>query len=475
MPGLVVGGDGLLVVVHDAGALLRPGDDAVDRLVQGAVVDELRVGAGGEEGGFVEDVGEVGAGEAGGALGDLLEVDVAGHRLALGVDAEDRLATVHVRGLDADLAVEAAGAQEGGVEDVGAVGRGDEDDVGGGVEAVHLDEELVEGLLALVVAAAHAGAAVAADGVDLVDEDDGGGVLLGLFEEVADAGGADADEHLDELRAGHREEGDAGLAGDGLGEEGLTGSGRAVEEDALGDLGADGLELLGLGEELADLLELLDGLVLTGDVVEGDLGHLLVRDLGLGLAEAHGAAAAAGDAAHHPPEEGDEQDHREEELEHRGPPARRRDDGVVALGGVGRLDELVDLLGLRLGVGELDLLAEVLGGLALLLGLLLVAAGQVELDALGAVDDGDGLDGLGLVLEQVDAVGGVDAAVAGGGGEQRPGEQGEDDEGRDPHHGVAQGAALPVPAAVPAPGSPGGSAAAGVRVVAHQRWIPSRV
>ena len=41
-----------------------------------------------------------------------------------------------------------------------------------GVEAVHLDEQLVERLLALVVAAAEAGAAVAADGVDLVDEDD---------------------------------------------------------------------------------------------------------------------------------------------------------------------------------------------------------------------------------------------------------------------------------------------------------------
>jgi hypothetical protein len=37
------------------------------------------------------------------------------------------------------------------------------------------------------VAAAHAGAAVAADGVDLVHEDDAGRVLLGLLEEVAHA------------------------------------------------------------------------------------------------------------------------------------------------------------------------------------------------------------------------------------------------------------------------------------------------
>ena len=40
------------------------------------------------------------------------------------------------------------------------------------VEAVHLDEQLVERLLALVVAAAEPGAAMTADGVDLVDEDD---------------------------------------------------------------------------------------------------------------------------------------------------------------------------------------------------------------------------------------------------------------------------------------------------------------
>ena len=71
-----------------------------------------------------------------------------------------------------DLAVEAARAQQGGVEDVGPVGGRHHHDALGGLEAVHLGEHLVEGLLPLVVAAAEAGAALAADGVDLVDEDD---------------------------------------------------------------------------------------------------------------------------------------------------------------------------------------------------------------------------------------------------------------------------------------------------------------
>ena len=59
--------------------------------------------------------------------------------------------------------------------------------------------------------AAEAGATVPADGVDLVHEDDAGRGLLRLLEEVAHAGRADADEHLDEVGARDREERDAGL------------------------------------------------------------------------------------------------------------------------------------------------------------------------------------------------------------------------------------------------------------------------
>ena len=199
------------------------------------------------------------------------------------------MAAGEVGGVDADLPVEAARAQQRRVEDVGTVGRGDQDDAAADVEAVHLDEQLVEGLLALVVAAAHAGAAVPADGVDLVDEDDRRGVLLGLLEQVADPGGADADEHLDEVGAGDRVERHARLAGDRAGEQRLAGAGRAVEQHALGDLGADGLELRRLLEELLDLAELLDGLLAAGDVGERRLRHVLADQLGLGLGELHDA------------------------------------------------------------------------------------------------------------------------------------------------------------------------------------------
>src|SRR5581483_11650096 len=122
---------------------------------------------------------------------------------------------------------------------------------------VHLDQQLVERLLALVVAAAEAGTAVAADRVDLVHEDDAGRVLLPLLEQVADAGGPDADEHLDEVRPRDREERDVRLAGDRLGQERLAGARRADQEHTLRDLAAELLELLRILQELDDLPELL--------------------------------------------------------------------------------------------------------------------------------------------------------------------------------------------------------------------------
>jgi hypothetical protein len=192
------------------------------------------------------------------------------------VDLEDLLAPVHVGRRDEDLAVEAPRAQQRRVELLEQVRGGHDDDAVGAVEAVHLDQQLVERLLTL---AGDVRAALAPDGVELVDEDDRGGMLAGLAEQAADAGGAKAGEHLDERGRRLREELRAGLLGDGLGEQRLAGAGRPVQEDALGDLRAEPLEPLLVAQELHDLLKLVLGLVDAGDVVPADLQVGLRLDL----------------------------------------------------------------------------------------------------------------------------------------------------------------------------------------------------
>ena len=79
-----------------------------------------------EQGGLVDQVGQVGAGEARGLAGERVDVDLLGQRLAAGVDLEDLRAALAVGAVDDDLAVEAARAQQRRVEDVGPVGGGDE-------------------------------------------------------------------------------------------------------------------------------------------------------------------------------------------------------------------------------------------------------------------------------------------------------------------------------------------------------------
>ena len=91
--------------------------------------------------------------------GDRAEVDVRRERHRARVHPEDRLAAGAVRRRHDDAAVEAARAQQRRVEDLGPVGGAEHDHADARVEAVHLGEDLVERLLALVVAAGDVGAA----------------------------------------------------------------------------------------------------------------------------------------------------------------------------------------------------------------------------------------------------------------------------------------------------------------------------
>ena len=233
------------------------------RGVEVALRQRDALAAGAADGRLVAEVRELGAAQPARLAREDAEIDVV-DRLVAGVDVEDREAARDVGRRDEDLTVEAAGPQERGIELVEQVRRGHDDDAVAGREAVHLDEQLVQRLLALGVVVA---AAPAADGVELVDEDDRGRGLARLVEQPPDAGGAQAGEHLDERRGGLREELGAGLVRGGLRQQRLARARRAVEQDALRDLGPDLVERRGIAEEVDDLPELLLGLVDAGDVI----------------------------------------------------------------------------------------------------------------------------------------------------------------------------------------------------------------
>ena len=296
MARLVVGDHTLLLVGDDLILAFEAAHDAVDGCQEVLLRNEFLVVARSDQRGFVADICNVGTRESGGLAGQERPVELRIELQRTQVDVENLLALLHVGKSHLDLAVETPGAHQRLVEDVGPVGGGQNDDARIGLEAVHLRQKLVQRIFALVVARESGVlAAGAADGVDLVDEDDAGSLLLGLLEQVADTRGAHADEHLDEIGTRNREERHVGLPCDGLGQQGLARSRRAYEQRALRNLGAQLLVFVGLLEEIDDLHDLDLRLLQAGHILERHaLGVVLVKDLRLGFADVHNATAASG-------------------------------------------------------------------------------------------------------------------------------------------------------------------------------------
>jgi hypothetical protein len=179
----------------------------------------------GSERGLVDQVREVGAHETGVARRQGREVDIGRQRDAARVDLEDHLAAPEIRAIDHDLAVEATGTHERGIEDLGPVRGGHDDHALARVEAVQLGQKLIERLLPLVVSA-EAGAipralpSASSSSMKMML----GALACACAKQVAHAGGTDADEHLDEVRAVHAEERHARLTGHGLCQQRLAGT-----------------------------------------------------------------------------------------------------------------------------------------------------------------------------------------------------------------------------------------------------------
>jgi hypothetical protein len=119
------------------------------------------------------------------------------------------------------------------------------------------------------------------NGIDFVNENDGGRFGLRLRKQIANARCANADEHLNKVGTANRKERHTGFASDGACEQGLAGSRRAGEQHAPRDTSTDGVEAGGRLQELANLNELVDGFINTGNVGERDDRAIGLPTLGL--------------------------------------------------------------------------------------------------------------------------------------------------------------------------------------------------
>ncbi len=116
---------------------------------------------------------------------------------------------------------------------------------------------------------------VFAQAIDFVDKDDRRLTAASQAKEFADAFGPDADVDFVEIAAVHAEEIGVRFAGDGLGEHGFTGAGRANQDTPLGSFPPSCAYFFGVAQEVDDFLDFALGFFDAGDVLEADAGGAL--------------------------------------------------------------------------------------------------------------------------------------------------------------------------------------------------------
>ena len=291
MTGLVIGGQLLFFDIQDMTAALASPHDLVSRFFHIHLLDILRSAARCQQGGFIDEVGQIGTGKTGRTTCRKLEIDFVGESDIAGVNPEDLFAAFESREVYNHLPVKPAGPQQGRVEHIGPVGGRNNDNTFLSIKAIHLHEQGVERLLTFIMSAADAAETAAADRVDFINEDDARGIFLSLLKHIAHAGGPDAYEHFNKIRAADGKEGNVGLSGDGLGQQRLACTGLSGQQNTLRHLAAQFLKLLRILQELDHLGQLLLGFVDTGNRFECDLVLVLGQQFCPALSEAHGPAA----------------------------------------------------------------------------------------------------------------------------------------------------------------------------------------
>src|SRR5581483_971220 len=221
--------DLLLVVREQHRLALRAHQDFVLRNLEIVHVNRFAVLRSGVERRFIHHGGQVGAGKSRCAASQDREIDIVSDRNLARVYAKNLLAAAHVGTRYHDATIKPSRTQQSRIENVGTIRGGDQNYALIRLEAVHLNKQLVERLLALVVSTAKASAAVASYGVDFVDKDDARRVLLALLKQIAYTTRAYADEHLNEIRTRNREERYVSFTGYRAGKQSLSRSGRSDE------------------------------------------------------------------------------------------------------------------------------------------------------------------------------------------------------------------------------------------------------
>src|SRR5258706_6082509 len=243
----------------------RTDENPVQSIIKAVLCHRIQIAPCCQESCFVDEISDVRANHPRSGTRNRNQIYVLCQWYVARVNLKNCQAAIPVGTLYRYTPVEAAWAQERLVQPIRTVCRSNDDNRLARIKAVHLDQQLVQGLLTLVVAI-DAGPALATYSIDLINEDDAGRRLLGLVEEVTHTARANPDQHFDEFRAAHRKEWHARFTCHGSRQQRLTSSRRADQQHSTGNLSTQALELLRRLQKFDHLNKIAFSLINTCDI-----------------------------------------------------------------------------------------------------------------------------------------------------------------------------------------------------------------
>ena len=199
MAGFMIRSQPPLVLRHDQRSTLRPENNLVLGLLEILHHHMLAPCASGPQRSFVDKVRQIRSREPRRSPRQRPKIDIIAKPNLAPVHDKDGFPALEIRQRNIHAPVESPWAHQCRIQNVRPVGCGDDHHAIVAFESVHFDEQLVQGLLSFIVAAADADASRAANRINLVYEHDARRALLRLFEHVAHAGCAHANEHFNEV------------------------------------------------------------------------------------------------------------------------------------------------------------------------------------------------------------------------------------------------------------------------------------
>ena len=182
--------------------------------------------------------------------------------------AENPLSAFDIRTIHRNTPVKSTWPQQCGVQYIRTVGRGHQDDTLVGLKTVHLNKQLIQCLLSLIVPAAKTSATMTAHRIDLINKNNAWRVLFTLFEQVANTRGTNANKHLHKIGTTYGEKRHVGFSSHCTREQGFSGSWRPHQQNTLWNSTSQFLKLLWFAQELNNLLEFVLWLIYTGNILK---------------------------------------------------------------------------------------------------------------------------------------------------------------------------------------------------------------